>query len=243
VFHKTHKTTFTLSPITVHQTKNTTVHNEVQYLLLSHQRCQKSRPVDPKERLCSQTEQTPEIKEQAEYMPVIHFLSAGICVGMISSIIMYGSIKIVLKQYGENPTLHGALDHVVYGLLWLGTHVFSLSYAIVCMVCAFLLTKNGSTHFQRLLNENTDNFWNSQSVFLGAVFSEVGFLLGSTLMDFAFESMLGFPPSYSMVTFVMMQDLLVCCLLIQFYDWGIVDGEESNEESKVHKEDMYIAIV
>ncbi len=71
----------------------------------------------------SQTEQTPEIKEQAEYMPVIHFLSAGICIGMVFKAIMYGSIEIVLNKYGENPTLQGALDHVVYGLLWLGTPI------------------------------------------------------------------------------------------------------------------------
>jgi hypothetical protein len=35
VFHKTHKTTLTLSPITGHQT-NSYVHHEVQYLLLGH---------------------------------------------------------------------------------------------------------------------------------------------------------------------------------------------------------------
>jgi hypothetical protein len=192
----------------------------------------------------SQTEQRPEIKEQADYVPAIHFLSAGICMGMVCSGINYGSIEIVLNQYGENPTLQGALDHVVYGLLWLGTHVEDLSYAMVCVVCAFLLTKNGSKLFQGLLNEYTDDFWDAQSVFLGAVFFEGGFLLGSTLMNFAFESMLGFPPSCLTFTFVMILDLLVCCLLIRCYDWGVLDREESNEEFEVPKEDMmYIAIV
>jgi hypothetical protein len=191
----------------------------------------------------SQTEQTPEIKDQADFVPVIHFLSAGICIGMAFSGIMYGSIEIALNQYGENPNLQGALDHVVYGLLWLGTHVGVLSYAMVFVVCAFLLTKNGSKLFQGLLNEYTDDFWDARSVFLGAVFFEGGFLFGSTLMGFAFESMLGFPPSCLTFTFVMILDLLVCCLLIRCYDWGILDRKESNEEFEVPKEDTYIAIV
>ena len=157
---------------------------------------------------------------------------------------MYGSIEIVLNQYGENPTPQGALDHVVYGLLWLGTHIEDLSYAMVCVVFAFLLTKNGSKHTQRLLNENTYDFWDARSVFLGAVFFEGGFLLGSTLMGFAVESMLGVPPSYLSFTFVMILDLLVCCLLMRCHDWGMVDVEEGNEESsEAPKEDLYIAIV
>jgi hypothetical protein len=181
----------------------------------------------------SQTVQSPEIKEQADYVPVIHFLSAGICIGMVFKAIMYGSIEIVLNQYGENPTLQGALDHVVYGLLWLGTHIEDLSYAMVCVVSACLLTQNGSKLFQRLLNEYTDDFWDAQSVFLGVVFFEGGFVLDSTLMGFAFESMLGFPPSCLMFTFVVILDLLVCCLLIRCYDWEVLDREESNEEFEV----------
>jgi hypothetical protein len=117
----------------------------------------------------SQTEQTPETKEQADYVPVILFLSAEICIGMVFLGIMYGSIEVVLNQYGENPTLQGALDHVVYGLLWLGAHVEHMSYVMVCAVCAFLLAKNCSKLFQRLLNEYTDDFWDTQSVLLGGV--------------------------------------------------------------------------
>jgi hypothetical protein len=135
----------------------------------------------------SQTERTPEIKEQADYMPVIFLLTAGICIGMVFSGIVYGSIEIVFNQYGENPTLQGALDHVVYGLLWLGTHVVDLSHAMVLVVCAFLLTQNGSKVFQGLKNEDTDNFWDARSVFLGAIYFEVGFVLGSILMGFRFS--------------------------------------------------------
>jgi hypothetical protein len=151
----------------------------------------------------SQTEQPPEIKEQSSYMPVIHFLSAGICIGMVLSGIVYGSIEIVLNQYGENPTLQGALDHVVYGLLWLGTHIVDLSYAMICVVCAFLLTQNGSKLFQGLKNEYTDDFWhNARSVFLGGIYFEVGFVLGSILMGFD-------------VTFLRLNlDILVCCLFL-----------------------------
>jgi hypothetical protein len=186
----------------------------------------------------SRTEQTKEIKEQADYMPWIQFIPVGICFGMVSSVIMYGSIEIVLNQYGENPTLQGALDHVVYGFLWLGTHV--MSSAMVCVVIAFLLTKDGSKHFQRLLNENTDDFWDARSVFLGAVVFQGGSVLSYALIGFAFQSMLGFPPTCLTFVFVMILDLLVSCLVIRFYDW---DREESNEESEVRKEDMYIVIV
>jgi hypothetical protein len=41
----------------------------------------------------------------------------------------------------------------------------------------------------------------------------------------------------------MILDLLVCCLLIQCYEWGALDREESNKEFKVPKEDKYIAFV
>jgi hypothetical protein len=157
---------------------------------------------------------------------------------MVFSGIMYRSIEIVPNQYGENPTLQGALDNVVYGLLWLGAHVVDLSYAMVCVVSTCLLTKNGSKLFQGLLNEYTDDLWYARSVFLAAVFFQGGLLICCTLMGFAFESMLGFPPSCLMFTFVMILDLLVCCLLIRCYDWGILDREESNEEFEVPKEDM-----
>jgi hypothetical protein len=190
----------------------------------------------------SRTEQTPETKKQADYMPVIHFFSPGICIGMgmVFSGIMYGSIEIVLNQYGENPTLQGALAHVVYGFLGL------VSFAVVCVVFAFHFTKNGSKHIQRLLNENTHDFWDARSVFLGVVFFEGGFLLGSNLMRFAFESiMLGVPPSYLQFTFDMILELflLVCYFLIGCYYWGIDDVEEGNDESEAPKEDLYIAIV
>ncbi len=188
----------------------------------------------------SRTEQTKEIKEQADYMSWIRFIPVGICFGMVFSVIMYGSIEIVLNQYGENPTLQGALDHVVYDFLLLGTHVVDLSNAMVCMVTAFLLTKDGSKHLQRLLNENTDDFWDAQSVFLGAVVFGGSFVLSSTLMGLAFEYVLGFPPSCLTFVFVMILGLLVSCLVIRFYGWG---REESYEESEVHKEDMYIVIV
>jgi hypothetical protein len=185
----------------------------------------------------SRTEQTPETKKQADYMPVIHFFSAGICIGMVFSGIMYGSIEIVLNQYGENPTLQGALDHVIYGLLW-------VSHAVVCVVFAFLLTMNGTKHIQRLLDDNTDDFWDARSVILWVVFFEGGFILGFNLMGYALGSiMLGVPPSYLLFKFDMILNLLVCCLLIGCYYWGIDDVEEGNDESEAPKEDLYIAIV
>jgi hypothetical protein len=184
----------------------------------------------------------------------LHLGILGVIIGMLVTGIAYGALEILLVHFGEHqePPSNSAdaVEHVQYATLKFLSHLADLFYILICLGFAWIITLNGNDCTQRLLrsdiipDERTDD---ARFIFVMVVYLDGGFLVGASFMGLIVEILLGVPFSLYGFGSAIALDIIVCCLLIRCYDWGLVtDPRQLNDEPSTSKQDVeqfYIQIV